>query len=189
MDPETFAWQFRTKLKTLPSVCLLGIRGFLEPENKMDIYDDVIVRWIDGELTPFRASVDPGSYYLLHPLNPQGCARLQCGFWEYARGEHLHSHQALIQADEVTVDRLGKDGRFNGSDTGWFGINIHSGGNEYLVGRWSAGCQVIYTEEPWDAQWLEFFEPICGALAKSKQTRIPYLLIDDVETTSNSNVG
>jgi hypothetical protein len=176
--PESVAWQFSKYFPSeMPKVALLGIRGYLDSENKMDIYDDLIIRWVDGQIAPFRCSVDPGSYYLNHPLNPQGCARLQCGLWSYTRGEH-HTKRALVQADEVTIDRIDSDGRKKGEESGYFGINIHSGGPEYLVGRWSAGCQVLWTREPWKDEWTNFYDPLCAAMDIFNVNKIPYLLVD-----------
>lgn len=145
----------------------------------MGKYDDAIVRYIDGEIKLFPASVDPGKYYIDHPINPQGCARLKCGLWAYALGEH-HLFKALVQADEVTVDRLDKNGKKIREETGWFGINIHSGGPEYMVGRFSAGCQVIHTSEVWKAEWLNFFVPVMAGMELFKQKRVPYLLVDSL---------
>lgn len=184
MNLDSFKHQFRNILKDLPKICLLGIRNYTRGnaygDSPSDLYDDCIVRCIDNEIKIFEASVDPGSYFINHPMNPQGCARLKCGLWYYQLGEH-HAHRALVQADEVTVHRIDKAGIKRGEETGFFGINIHSGGQEYLVGRYSAGCQVIKAGEAWKFQWTDFFEPIETGMKKSGQTRIPYLLVDKLE--------
>lgn len=178
MDTESFCYQFRNVLKDIPKISLLGIRGYGQ-ENKSGIYDDAIIRNINGEIKIFSASVDPGKYYIDHPLNPQGCARLKAGLWTYGLGEH-HTREALIQVEEVAVDRIDRTGKRTGEEHGWYGINIHSGGPEYLVGRYSAGCQVIRADEAWKFQWLEFFEPIKKAVLEFNQRRIPYLLIESL---------
>lgn len=182
MDLESFKYQFRNVMKDIPKICLLGIRGYLLPlkANNEVVYDDAIVRRINGEIKIFTASVDPGKYYIDHPLNPHGCARLKTGLWHYQLGEH-HSKRALVQADEVTVYRLDKHGKTIGEENGYFGVNIHSGGPEYLVGRYSAGCQVIKASEPWRREWLEFFTPITAAVEIYNQTKIPYLLVDKLD--------
>lgn len=188
MTPETFRYQFRNVLKDFPKISLIGIRGYKyeDGENKIGIYDDAIVRCIDGVIKIFTASVDPGIYYINNPVNPSGCAKLQCGLWKYRLGEH-HAHPALVQADEVTVDRLDKTGKRLCTDSGWFGINIHSGGAEYLVGRYSAGCQIIKTVEPWKGNWTEFFLPIFTATQVFEQKTIPYLLVDKLEAIPESS--
>lgn len=184
MTPESFRYQFRNVIKEIPKICLLGIRdcfrGDLHGEAPSNFYDDSIVRWIDGDIKIYPASVDPGQYYINHALNPQGCARLKCGLWQYQLGEH-HAHRALVQAEEVTVDRLDKLGKRVGEETGYFGINVHSGGPEYLVGRYSAGCQVIKTSEAWRDQWTDFFAPILTGLPIFRQVKVPYLLVDRLD--------
>lgn len=184
MDLESFKYQFRNVLQDIPKIALLGIRDYISPdlrgESPSGVYDDAIVRCIDGDVKIFTASVDPGKFYINNPMNPQGCARLKCGLWHYQLGEH-HSKKALVQASEMTVYRLDKFGISKGEESGFFGINLHSGGPEYLVGRYSAGCQVIKTSEPWKREWMEFFAPIEAAVEIFGQTKIPYLLVDKLE--------
>lgn len=183
MDLESFRYQFRKFYPILPKICLMGLRGDRDTTNRnniTDLYDDTIIRCIDGQLVEFQASVDPGRYYMLHPVNPQGCARLKCGLWQYKLGEH-HVHPALVQADEVVVDRLDKTGKKLCEDSGWFGVNLHSGGAEYLVGRYSAGCQIIKTGEAWKDKWQDFFLPLFTAVGIFNQDKIPYLLVDKLE--------
>lgn len=184
MTHEAFRYQFRNVLKDFPKITLLGIRGYsavnAPDDAPKNIYDDAIIRCIDGVVDIFKASVDPGKFYVNNPINPQGCAKLKCGLWEYVIGEH-HSKKALVQADEVTVDRLDKNGKRIAEEHGHFGINLHSGGPEYLVGRYSAGCQVVWSSEPWGNEWLKFFTPIVEGCRIFNQRRIPYLLVDKLE--------
>lgn len=167
-------------LKDFP-MRLMGVRGYfldegIEKVNDMGIFDDAIFRCIDKEVTMWRASTDPGRYYIAHPLNPSGCAQLRPGLSFYRLGRHLNNHDALVQGEEFTVNRLDQTGKVIGIDRGYFGINMHSGGAEYQVGRWSAGCQVIQCPEgAWGATWQAFFQPIQSIAPK----RIPYLLIED----------
>lgn len=189
MDLESYRYQFRNVLKDLPKISIMGIRGYYNgatyQQTPTNIYDDAIVLCIDGELGIFQASVDPGSYYILHPVNPQGCARLKAGLWTYKVGEH-HNHPSLVQADEVTVERLDKLGKRLCEDSGFFGVNIHSGGPEYLVGRYSAGCQIIKTGEAWKDQWEKFFLLVFSAVGIFNQDKIPYLLVDTLEAIPES---
>lgn len=189
MDLESYKYQFRKHFKYIPAITIMGLRGDRDPERRNDltnIYDDSIITCIDGVLKEFQASVDPGDYYVSHPVNPQGCARLKTGLWQYQLGEHLHAHKALVQADEVTVDRLDKNGKKLCEDSGYFGINLHSGGPEYLIGRYSAGCQIIKTSEAWKDKWVEFFLPIFSAVEIFNQKKIPYLLLDKLEPIPES---
>lgn len=175
-------------------VALLGIRGFdramalasrdlaeviEEERNAMGVYDDAIVRRIGDELTIWRASTDPGRWYIENPLRSAGCARLREGLWSYRLGPH-RGNPALIQAGPVTVDRLDRRGKVVGSDTGDnddLGIHIHSGGSQYTVGRFSAGCQVVFCPEgAWGKTWHDFFDPIADAMKSANQRALPYLL-------------
>lgn len=190
VDSASILLQFKGTPAEPSKVKLLGIRGYYLGEgepgiNDMGIYDDLLVSCIDGKVTGFRASVDPGSYYLNHPLNPQGCARLRCGLWKYRVGTHREAHLALVQAAEVEVDRVSSTGHTIMKDKGYFGINIHSGGPEKQVGKFSAGCQVVYCPGgAWGSDWLEFFSPIKIALLAFKQEEVSYLLVDKLVATA-----
>jgi len=164
-------------------VRLVGVRGY-RPEmggnragNDLGIYDDAIFRFIGDRCDIFDASTDPGWYYLRNPMNPKGCARLRAGLWWFEPGLH-RGHPALVQATEFDVDRLDEFGVPDYRESGWYGINLHSGGAEDEVGRWSAGCQVIKSNPAWGSQWMEFFEPIAAEVRTVNQSRVPYLLID-----------
>ena len=164
-------------------VKILGIRGHdlnagAPGVNDMGIFDDLFCRCIGDMVTSFRGSTDPGRHYILNPINPDGCARLQIGLWWYQLGTH-RGRPALVQAAPVTVDRLDRKGNKVGEGRGYFGINHHSAGSEEEVGRYSAGCQVTHCPEgPWGATWQKYFEPTATAVRLHGQKRIPYLLVD-----------
>lgn len=177
MDIAGFRRQYEVAGVECPDIALLGIRGN-GATNEMGVYDDTIYRRLGDVVTSWRASTDPGRYWIQHPVNPSGCARLRCGVWRYTVGLHLGKHLALCQAMAVTVDRIDAKGRVTAQQTGFFGINIHSGGTEPEVGKWSAGCQVIHCPEgAWGTTWLAFFEPIRVALSGKS---VPYVLADRV---------
>lgn len=174
-DIASVLFQFEGTTAAKAAVKLIGIRGYPR-DNKLGIYDDLIGRVIGDEVSFFRASTDPGAYYIEHPLNPQGCAQLQAGLWLYQPGLH-RGHHALVQAEPVTVDRIDSNGKKNTQESGWFGVNIHSGGAEDDVGRFSAGCQVIHAPEgAWGETWLSFYDPVVAAMAIYQQHKLPYLL-------------
>lgn len=99
----------------------------------------------------YVATTEPGRYYTIkRVLNAKGAARLELGqqrCWQI--GHHNGQYEALVQTGApVKVRRDGnKDFSREGDvlDTGYFGINIHHGGNNPVndIGRYSAGCQVI----------------------------------------------
>lgn len=187
MDIESAAFQFKGKNVDSYRVKILGIRDYLKTDSTETIYNDLICLLIDNQIDFFEASTDPGSYYINHPVNPHGCARLKTGLWWYQRGLHLNVHHALVQCDDVEIDRLDKEGKRVISETGYFGINIHSGGSEIEVGRFSAGCQVIRSPEgAWDGTWIRFYGTLRSALEEYKQFKIPYLLVDSLKAIPES---
>lgn len=182
MDHESALFQFGGTGAENFKVKLLGIRDYIQTSEKEVIYNDLICLVIENQIDYFEASTDPGSYYIDHPMCPQGCARLQPGLWWYQKGTHLNIHPALVQSEEVTVDRIDKSGNKVNQSTGFFGINIHSGGSEFEVGRFSAGCQVVKCPEgAWGVTWLRFYGMLCAALADHKQFKVPYLLVDKLK--------
>jgi len=182
MDHESALFQFKGCGVDDFKVKILGVRDYIETSEKEVIYNDLICLIIDNQIDYFEASTDPGSFYVRHPMVPQGCARLQTGLWWYQRGTHLHVHPALVQADEVRIDRIDKQGNKIAEQHGYFGINIHSGGSEFEVGRFSAGCQVIKcVEGAWGLTWLRFFGMCCAAMADHNQYKVPYLLVDKLK--------
>ena len=115
----------------------------------------LVIEIIDGRPQivggPWLASTEPGRYYVKNPMNRKGAARIQ--FRQYTAwqvGIHGNSepHEALIQTGGVvSVHRdFDKNGIRTGDklDTGYFGINQHSGYDNPVrnVGRASAGCLV-----------------------------------------------
>lgn len=102
-------------------------------------------------------TTDPGTYYLLDPINDAGTAILKEGQYRGAWELGLHKgYEALVQRKEVTVIRdWNLDGRLDVDsgceDTGFFGINHHAAGKDSTqVDRWSAGCQVTANKTLYD---------------------------------------
>lgn len=151
-------------------VRLLAIRGYYRDsmgrpgQNDRGIYDDAIIVDTPSASVTFNANVDPS-------VHREGIAVLNPGLWWYKVGIHglskpkAKQYKAFVQAAEVTVTRDAE-----GSDTGYFGINIHRGGSS---GTSSLGCQTIPPE-----QWDAFFALVTSELARAGQTRVPYLLTD-----------
>lgn len=98
-----------------------------------------------------QATTEPGTYYTMNPLNPQGCARIAFGqYVAWQHGIHNGSQIALVQVADIEVHRdLNKDGKRSANDPrewGMFNINQHttnfSGAPPTTIGKWSAGCLV-----------------------------------------------
>lgn len=196
MTTDFFLAQFAGTEAEDSHVKLLGVRGYRilmgddQTGNDMGIYDDAIVRMIgDKQLDIYDASTDPGKFYINHPMNPAGCAKLQPGLWWYEIGMHLNAYPALVQAKPFCVDRLDIHGVKVGSESGFFGINLHSGGAEPQVGRWSAGCQIIFSPAgPWGATWNGFFDRLRNEMEKCAQNLVPYKLIESLPDGEGPNV-
>ena len=96
----------------------VGIRGAAEKKhgNKIGIYDDLIVLLIGDVTTEWKASTDPGQYYVKHPTDRHGCAQLTEGIWMYKVGLHRGKWPAFVQAEPFTINRLDQNGNIEFSD-------------------------------------------------------------------------
>lgn len=149
-------------------VALVGIRGYYlntlgaPGQNDRGIYDDAICVISQQAFVTFNANVDPS-------VHRRAIAVLQPGVWLYKLGIHglsrpkSQQYRALVQAAPVTVLRDGV-----GADSGWFGINIHRGGNTTTS---SLGCQTLPPP-----QWPAFIALVESEMKRCSQTTIPYLL-------------
>lgn len=121
-------------------------------------FDDWITCWYkrDGQWHThwWRATTDPGSYWMDNPMNVKGTAQVvpdqYRGLWKVGRHK---TYKAFEQAGQVKVYRHqpGKERTSPPIDIGDFHINGHAADtdpwdtvdpNRTSVGRWSAGCQV-----------------------------------------------
>lgn len=132
----------------------------------------------------FKATTDPGTYWLRNPMNPQGTAILKEGQYTgcYSLGMHRGKYLALVQKRPVTVirdyDRDAILDFMNGKEEkGLFGINIHrasENGTTKTVDQYSAGCQVF-------ANHTEFilFLQLCERHKTLYGNEFTYTLIDE----------
>ena len=150
--------------------------------NDRNLYDDAFFVDSPHGLVTYNGNTDPSGYREGHGFteNTKGMASLMPGV-HYAHQIGIHrtkwdpiGYRALIQsAGPVTVIR---DGKPPYKDTGYFGINIHRGG-ETRTG--SAGCQTVPP-----LQWPSFICLVCD-LAKRyygqkwQEAVIPYALIEN----------
>ncbi|EDX85452.1 hypothetical protein S7335_3153 [Synechococcus sp. PCC 7335] len=122
-----------------------------------NVFNDIrlVIEMIDGHPKivggPWLASTEPGSYYVKYPMNSKGAARIQFSqytAWQVGIHGNSEPHEALVQTGGVvTVHRdFDKNGIRTGDklDTGYFGINQHSGYDNPVshVGKASAGCLI-----------------------------------------------
>ncbi len=147
---------------TTPAI--VGIRG-PNGDNHIGVFDDVFCIVTRTDFKQFIGNTDPS---VMHP----NVAILRPGIWHYQQGIHGLSHPverqywALVQAEPVIVDRAnGKQ-----ADTGFFGINIHRGGQNTTS---SEGCQTIHAD-----QWPEFKTMAYAAMNDAGVKTIPYVLVE-----------
>jgi hypothetical protein len=146
---------------------IVGVRNSdteYEVTNKFD--DKITLSYkVDGEwkFYSFDATTDPGRYWVENVMRVEGVACLKEGQYRgaYRIDKHRGNYDALCQrGGEVTVYRdANKDGCYDLDDdntqTGYFGINIHratarEGKTSTQVDKWSAGCQVIASNDDWN---------------------------------------
>ena len=135
---------------------IVGVRSFNMRANKFDDSINVFYKNTkkDWEVRVYKATTDPGTYYLEHPMKVTGTAIMVPGQYRsaYKIGTH-YTYEALVQRGKNPI-KIYRDSNKDeildmSSDTvieGWYGINIHkAGSNSTIVHKWSAGCQVFKT--------------------------------------------
>ena len=170
-------------------IAVLGLRGYFEDSmgvrdaNDIGIYDDAICVVTPTAYATFNANTDPSKLVTGRATLVPGVYWLELGIHNRSKAKEKQ-YPALIQASEMIVHRHGTEafaeglvspayGRCLGKGrwAGWFGINLHRGG-EWETS--SHGCQTIYKP-----QW-----PACIALAeremeRARIERIRYVLVNN----------
>jgi hypothetical protein len=131
----------------------------------------------------YKATTDPGTFWLLNPMQPQGTAILAEGQYldSHSIGLHKGEYEALVQARPLTVirdyERIAKLDFMNGKrETGYFGIDIHRAnaiGTTKYVDKYSAGCQVFE-----NAEAFKQFLALCERHSRYYGNQFTYTLID-----------
>lgn len=139
-----------------PKFHLIGIRS---NSDKADRFDDVIYVVDNDKMYAYKCTTNPGVYWLQKFANPKGSAVLKQGQYPnaWAIGLHQGKYEALVQVRPITVfrdaDKDNKAEEQGVEDIGLFGINIHRADKSlatYIIGQWSAGCQVIADPDDFD---------------------------------------
>jgi len=134
---------------------IVGLRSNSTIANRFD--DEIHVFYMQDNKKwayhVYKATTDPGTYWLENPSSPKGTAILAEGqnLNAYAIGLHNGKYKALVQVRPVTVirdyERKAVLDFINGrKDNGLFGINIHHAraiGKTKYINKYSAGCQVF----------------------------------------------
>ena len=150
----------------------LNIVGLRSKQTKSNAFDDEIhVFYKTGKRKwnyhVYKATTDPGTFWLKNPSYPQGTAILKEGQYEnaYSVGLHQGKYTALVETKPVTVMRdydrnTVLDFHNDKLEKGTFGINIHHAANKgktYLIDKYSAGCQVFQSAEDFN-QFIKLCE-------------------------------
>ncbi len=174
------------KLYTRPyELNIVGLRSKNTIPNRFD--DEIHVFYKVSPLKwnyhVFKATTDPGTFWLENPLSPQGTAILAQGQYvdAYEIGMHKGEYEALVQKRPVTVirdyERKAYLDFMNGKkDTGLFGIDIHRAlaqGTTLYVDKFSAGCQVFQNADDFD-----FFMNLCRNHTELYGNSFTYTLVD-----------
>ncbi|MBI4929887.1 MAG: hypothetical protein HY841_03930 [Bacteroidetes bacterium] len=164
---------------------IVGLRSKSVLANRFDDEIHVFYRTTNGKWNYhiYKATTDPGTYWLENPTEPQGTAILAQGQYAdaYEIGLHKGKYKALVQKKPVTIlrdyDRNAYLDFLNGTKlTGVFGINIHRAlaqGKTKFIEKFSAGCQVFENAE----NFYEFME-LCERHRKLYGNNFTYTLID-----------
>jgi hypothetical protein len=168
-------------------VNIVGVRNSSTDKEVTNKFDDhlTLSYKIDGKwkFHCWSATTDPGSYWMEHPMNTEGCAILVPGQYRKSHKIRLHlgKYEALGQQNPVKVYR--DDDRDNEYDTdedsiteGIYGINIHRSNpydESYYVNKWSAGCQVFKRIEDYKT-----FMSICHKAKDVWGNNFTYTLIE-----------
>ena len=179
------------------NVNIVGIRNSLTRNKVTNAFDDTMTVSYkkDGvwQYHEFDCTTDPGTHYMDSPIvESKGTAILKPG--QYKSSHKIRKHQgryeALGQQNPVTVYRdNNRDDVYNlnqeNTDTGLFGINIHratkyAGKKSTQVDKWSAGCQVIASNDDWTK-----FMKIMRKARDTWSNNFSYTLIEseDIPTT------
>lgn len=164
---------------------IVGLRSESTIPNRFDdeihvFYKTSPIKW---NYHVFKATTDPGTFWLKQPLQPQGTAILSEGQFvgAYHLGLHRGQYKALVQLKPVSIirdyDRNAVLDFYNGNKTrGMFGINIHRAnktGTTKTVDKYSAGCQVFE-----NANAFQQFLLLCERHNKLYGNSFTYTLLD-----------
>ena len=169
---------------------IIGIRNSDTDGKVTNKFDDTMtISYMDNDMqwqyNEYNCTTDPGDDYVDNPLMEAGVAILKPGQYSGSHKIRLHGgkYTALGQKKPVKVYRdANKDGVYDYDestvDEGIFGINIHratslEGKTSTYIDKWSAGCQVIASND----DWHEFLN-ICQEARSEWSNSFTYTLIE-----------
>ncbi|MFL5763558.1 MAG: hypothetical protein ACJ77K_06405 [Bacteroidia bacterium] len=164
---------------------IVGLRSKSTVPNRFDdeIHVFYKVSTLNWHYHVFKATTDPGTFWLRQPMQPQGTAILSEGQYTdaYELGLHRGQYTALVQRRPVSYLRdynrdAVLDFRNGTKSRGLVGINIHRGsksGTTTTVDKYSAGCQVFESAADFDT-----FIKLCQKHKNLYGNHFTYSLID-----------
>ena len=168
---------------------IIGVRNSKTKNRVTNAFDDCITLSykLDDEwkFHCFKCTTDPGTHWVKNLLNPDGVAILKPGQYRGSHkiGLHQGKYEALRQQKPVQVYRDNNldecyDLNEENIQEGIFGINIHratakTGGKSTRVDRWSAGCQVIASNDD-----FAIFMKICRQARDLWSNSFTYTLLE-----------
>ena len=168
---------------------IIGVRNSETEGRVTNAFDDCITLSykLDGEwkFHCFKCTTDPGTHWVENLLNPNGVAILKPNQYRGSHkiGLHQGKYEALRQQKSLEVYRDdNQDGIYDcleeDVEKGIFGINIHratakTGGKSTRVDKWSAGCQVISSNDD-----FAVFMKICNQAKDLWGNSFTYTLIE-----------
>ena len=144
---------------------IIGVRNSETAGRVTNAFDDCMTLSykVDNEwkFHCFKCTTDPGTHWVKNILNERGVAILKPG--QYRGAHKIRKHQGkydvLGQQKPMKIYRdANLDGKYDLIEESvreeLIGINIHratakSGGKSTRVDKWSAGCQVIGSNDDW----------------------------------------
>ncbi len=163
---------------------LVGIRTLDRAADKFNDWLTAFYRYDDQWcFFAFPATTDPGMFYRKTPIEGTlGAAVLKPGQYRGAYKVGLHRrYKAFQQQKPMTVYRdANRDAKIDYGgieETGVFAINIHRSHQEHgsvVVGKWSAGCQVIQ-----DPVQFAFLMSLGDAAAAAHSNAFTYTLLEE----------
>ena len=168
---------------------IVGVRNSETKNRVTNAFDDCMTLSykLDGEwkFHCFKCTTDPGTHWVENLLNPNGVAILKPNQYRSSHkiGLHQGKYEALKQQKSLEVYRDdNQDGIYDcleeDVEKGIFGINIHratakTGGKSTRVDKWSAGCQVISSNDD-----FAVFMKICNQAKDLWGNSFTYTLIE-----------
>jgi hypothetical protein len=164
---------------------IVGLRSKSVVANRFDDEIHVFYRVsaLNWNYHVYKATTDPGTYWLEQPMQPQGTAILAEGQYigSHALGLHRGQYLALVQVKPLSIirdyDRNAVLDFMNGNkSSGLYGIDIHRAnktGHTKTVDKNSAGCQVFE-----DADDFAQFITLCEKHKDLYGNHFTYSLID-----------